>query len=52
MSLHVGALLVSRKTRRRARVTGLTTTMVRIEFSDRGWQWRLKEEIEALYRVV
>jgi len=26
--------------------------MVRIEFSDRGWQWRLKEEIEALYRVV
>ena len=52
MRLHIGALLVSRKTRRRARVTGLTTTMVRIEFSDRGWQWRRREEIETLYRVL
>jgi len=52
MSLRVGSLLVSKKSRRRARVTGLTTTMVRIEFSDRGWQWRRREEIETLYRII
>lgn len=51
-TLRVGALVRSIKNNRRARITGLTITMVRLEYAPGRWQWRRIEDIERLYRAV
>lgn len=51
-TIRVGSLIRSKKTNRRARVTGLTLTMVRLEYAPGRWQWRRIEDIERLYRAV
>ena len=52
MSLRVGSLLVSRSSRRRARVIGLTGSMVCLEFAPGHTQWRDTLDVLRLYRIV
>lgn len=47
-----GSLIVSKTSRRRARVISTTPTHALIEWGPGRTQWRLISDIERLYRVV
>jgi hypothetical protein len=52
MTLRVGSLLVSRSSRRRARVVGLQGNLCCLEFAPGRTQWRDTLDVLRLYRLV